>query len=99
MREMYRILRSGGFFICSFPMDLKVNLLDEDRTVQTAEERYQRFGQDDHKRVFGMNADSFLAEAGFTVERICGDHYPDEILPVIGPAAYDMNIFFRCVKP
>ena len=45
-----------------------------------------------------MRADCFLAEAGFTVERICGEDYPDKIQPVIGPADYDMNILFRCMN-
>lgn len=98
LKEMFRILKSGGSFICSFPMDSGIDLVDEDPSVQTAEERYRRFGQNDHKRVFGMKADQLLEETGFTVERICGDDYPEEILPVIGPAEYDMNILFRCVK-
>ena len=99
LEEMYRILRSSGSFICSFPMDPKVELIDEDPSVQTPEERFRRFGQDDHKRVFGMKADQLLSEAGFTVEIINGTEYPDEIMPVVGPAVYDMNILFRCVKP
>ena len=60
LKEMYRILRPGGSFICSFPMDPKVELLDEDPSVQTEEERLRRFGQNDHLRVFGMKADRFL---------------------------------------
>ena len=99
LKEMYRILRSSGSFICSFPMDPKVEFIDEDPSVQTPEERFRRFGQDDHKRVFGMKADQLLSEAGFTVEIINGTEYPDEIMPVVGPADYDMNILFRCVKP
>ena len=98
LAEMYRILRPGGSFICSFPMDPKLELLDEDDRIVAAEDRRLRFGQIDHKRVFGMRADCFLTEAGFTVERICGDDYPDKIRPVIGPADYDMNILFRCVN-
>ena len=98
LKEMFRILRAGGEFICSFPMDPKVELLDEDPAVRTPEDRIRRFGQFDHQRVFGMKADRFLAEAGFTVERIAGENYPDRILPVVGPADYDMNILFHCVK-
>lgn len=30
LNEMYRILRKGGSFICSFPMDPNVELLEED---------------------------------------------------------------------
>ena len=99
LKEMYRVLRNGGSFICSFPMDPKVELLDEDPSVKTEEERLKRYGQNDHKRVFGMKADQLLSEAGFTVEIINGTEYPDEIMPVVGPADYDMNILFRCVKP
>ena len=98
LKEIYRILRTGGSFICSFPMDPKVELLDEDSSVQTEEERLKRYGQNDHKRVFGMKADRFLKEAGFTVEKIRGEEYPENILPVVGPADYDMNILFYSEK-
>lgn len=98
LREIYRILRPAGLFLCSFPMDPKVELLDEDASITTAERRLQRFGQVDHLRVFGMNAGRFLEEAGFRVQEIKGSDCPDEILPVVGPADYDMNILFLCAK-
>ena len=98
IKEMYRVLRSGGTFICSFPMDPKVEMLDEDPTVSTDEERFRRYGQNDHKRVFGMKADQFLIDAGFAVSRVDGNDYPPEILPAVGPADYDMNILFCCTK-
>ena len=98
LREMYRVLHSKGLFICSFPMDPKIELLDEDKSITINEERLQRFGQIDHKRIFGMKADQFLEEAGFAVEKISGDKYPEEILPVVGPADYDMNCLFCCKK-
>ena len=99
LEEMYRILRPRGSFICSFPMDPKVEFIDEDPNVQTPEERFHRFGQDDHKRVFGMKANQLLTATGFSVEIINGADYPEKIMPVVGPADYDMNILFRCVKP
>ena len=98
MKEMYRVLHSGGLFICSFPMDSKVELLDEDLAISTDDERFQRYGQNDHKRVFGMKADQFLIDAGFAVTRIDGKDYPAEILPVVGPADYDMNRLYCCRK-
>ena len=94
LREMYRVLRPGGSFICSFPMDPEVELVDEDASVVSEEERLKRFGQSDHKRLFGRKADQFITEAGFQVEKIDGANYPDEILPVVGPADYDMNVLF-----
>lgn len=98
LKEVQRILRQNGFFICSFPMDPSIELLDEEEEPLTAEERRRRFGQNDHKRVFGMNADRFLTDDGFTVEKIEGKDYPEGILPVVGPADYDMNILFCCRK-
>jgi SAM-dependent methyltransferase len=98
LKEVRRILKSSGLFICSFPMDPKIELLDEDSSVQTDEERRLRFGQNDHKRVFGMKSNELLVEAGFKVEVIDGSNYPYEILPVVGPADYDMNRLFCCRK-
>lgn len=98
LKEMYRILIPGGSFICSFPMDPKVELIDEAEKPLSEEERLRRFGQNDHKRVFGMKADQFLSDAGFDVEKIEGDDYPEEILPIVGPADYDMNTLFCCRK-
>ncbi len=67
LNEMYRILRKGESFICSFPMDPNVELLEENPLVITEKERILKYGQNDHKRLFGMNADRFLSEAGFSV--------------------------------
>ena len=98
LKELYRILKPHGYLICSFPMDPKIEVLEEEEEDISSEERIRRFGQYDHKRVFGMKADQLLIEAGFTVERISGKDYPDEILPVVGPADYDMNCLFKCGK-
>lgn len=96
--EVYRILKPGGCFICSFPMDPKVSLLEEDPDVRAEKDRIRHYGQFDHKRVFGMNAGLLLEEAGFTVKQIKGGDCPGKILPVVGPADYDMNILFWCIR-
>ena len=56
------------------------------------------FGQVEYKRAIGANLERLLEKAGFSVEVISGAKYPKEILPVIGPADYDMNILFNCRK-
>ena len=98
LQEIHRILRPDGLFICSFPMDPKVETLDEDGSIKTDEMRLARYGQNDHKRLFGLKADHLLADAGFSVTVIKGEDYPEDILPVVGPADYDMNRLFCCRK-
>jgi SAM-dependent methyltransferase len=98
LTELYRILAPDSVLLCSFPMDKSIEYVDEEK-LQTDEERRLRFGQIDHNRVFGMKAEKFMVEAGFEVEVMNGEDFDPAILPVIGPADYDMNILFRCVKP
>ena len=98
LSEVYRVLCPGGSFICSFPMDPDVDVVEEGPVSLPPEEHIRRFGQRDHNRVFGMHADHLLQEAGFAVEWITGERYGEEILPVIGPADYDAPYLFLCRK-
>ena len=98
LKEVCRILKPGGSLICSFPIDPLVKTVDEDETAKTDNEHYKRYGQVDHKRVFGVCADQLLVQAGFTVEVINGNDYSVAILPVVGPADYDINQLFCCSK-
>ena len=66
--------------------------------MSTDEERLRRFGQRDHLRVFGMQADRFLTEVGFEVVPILGEDCSPKILSIVAPADYDMNRLFWCVK-
>ena len=99
LSELFRILWPGGNLVCSFPMDSRIDLVDEEIEDLSEEERKKRFGQVDHLRVFGMNASQLLKEAGFVANKITGEAYPEEIVPVVGPADYDMNCLFLCKKP
>ena len=92
------VLAPSGFFICSFPTDKSVEFVDEEQGEIVLEERIRRFGQNDYKRIFGMQADKILIDAGYDVEVINGETYPTEILPFICPADYDMNWLFCCRK-
>ena len=94
-RELYRILAPNGMIIISFPIDPKLDMeVLEDSTAVTKEEKLQKFGQDDHLRVFGTRAKEILEGMGFLVEEINGSKMRPEIKPVVGPADYDSHILF-----
>ena len=97
LTELHRILKPGGHLICSFPIDESWEKTEENICADEAE-RLSRFGQVDHLRVFGRDGEEILRNAGFSVERIEGDTMDDTILPVPGPADYDMNYLFLCTK-
>ncbi|MDO4798368.1 MAG: oligosaccharide flippase family protein [Coriobacteriales bacterium] len=96
LAEVRRVLASGGVLICSFPIDPSYATVVEDASVTTAEARVERFGQDDHLRVFGRDSAELLEAAGFEVEVVRGDDLPGRMLPVVGPANYDAAEVFVC---
>jgi ABC-type polysaccharide/polyol phosphate transport system ATPase subunit/LPS sulfotransferase NodH/SAM-dependent methyltransferase len=54
LRELYRILKPGGFGILLAPLSLALKKSDEDPQAPV-EERWRRFGQDDHIRMYAKN--------------------------------------------
>jgi predicted SAM-dependent methyltransferase len=65
MAELHRVLRRPGWAILQVPVLREVT--DEDPTVITPEERLQRFGQQDHVRVYGLDYVDRLERNGFVV--------------------------------
>lgn len=70
LREIYRILRPGGWGILLVPEDRARATTFEDDSITDPEERTRLFGQYDHRRVYGRDYDDRVREAGFEVERI-----------------------------
>jgi SAM-dependent methyltransferase len=68
MREMYRVMKPGGWAVVQVPVRDEPDSL-EDPSVVTEKERDERFGQYDHVRYYGWKdfADR-LKEAGFEVK-------------------------------
>ena len=70
MREMYRVMRSGGWGIMLSPVDLSLEKTFEDDTITDPEERTRIFGQYDHRRNYGRDYADRLREVGFEVEEV-----------------------------
>lgn len=71
MAELFRVLAPGGAAILMVPILLTQAETDEDPTVTDVSERWRRFGQDDHVRMYAR--DDYLARlqrAGFQVQAL-----------------------------
>ena len=97
LSELHRVLKAGGRLIISFPINYEFDEVHEEKTG-SSQERIKLFGQDDHLRVFGKDSRKILEDAGFEVGSIDLTGLPDEIVPVTGPADYDTNEIFCCVR-
>ena len=74
LRELYRIMRRGGWGVILSPVELEREKTFEDDTITDPAERTRIFGQYDHRRVYGRDYDDRLRSAGFRVARIpCSD--------------------------
>jgi SAM-dependent methyltransferase len=67
MRELYRVLRPGGWALVLVPVDFDRGETFEDPKVVTPADRERLFGQADHVRTYGRDVTARLEEAGFTV--------------------------------
>lgn len=67
LRELYRILRRGGWGVILSPVELEREKTFEDDTITDPAERTRIFGQYDHRRIYGRDYAARLSEAGFEV--------------------------------
>jgi SAM-dependent methyltransferase len=65
MRELFRVLKGGGWAILQVPISSGATF--EDPTVTSRDERELLFGQHDHVRRYGVDYKERLGEAGFAV--------------------------------
>lgn len=70
MKELYRVMKPGGWGIFQIPQDLQREHTFEDANITDPEERSAIFGQYDHVRVYGRDYGDFLKKAGFHFEAI-----------------------------
>ena len=72
MREMFRVMRPGGWGVMLSPVNMEREVTYEDPLITDPDERERCFGQKDHLRDYGRDYGKRLAEAGFEVAIVIG---------------------------
>ncbi len=70
MREMWRVVKPGGWGVMLSPVDGGRAATFEDDSITDPAERTRVFGQYDHRRVYGRDYADRLRSAGWKVEEI-----------------------------
>lgn len=68
MREIFRILKPGGWAILQVPIDWARDFTYEDPQITAPQDREKHFGQYDHVRFHGTDYPDRLRDAGFIVD-------------------------------
>ncbi len=68
MKELFRVMKVGGWAIMQVPQDFSRETTYEDKSITSPEEREKHFWQKDHVRLFGKDYPDWLRKAGFEVQ-------------------------------
>lgn len=79
MKELYRVMKPGGYGIFQIPQDLSRDKTFEDDSITDKAERTRIFGQYDHVRIYGLDYFDKLRTIGFKVDEV---DYTAELTPV-----------------
>ena len=96
MRELYRVLKPGGWGILLSPVDYSLTHTYQDSSITDSEQRKIHFGQHDHQRVYGLDYAQRLSSVGFTVKEV--DY--SSVLPkeVLAKMAFSSEILYIVEK-
>ena len=68
MKELYRVMKPGGWGIFQVPIDYDNPETYEDNTITSEKDREIHFWQKDHLRLYGLDYPKKLEKAGFKID-------------------------------
>jgi SAM-dependent methyltransferase len=98
LQELFRVTKPGGWGIVMVPIPLSLNHIDEDPLLADVGERWRRFGQDDHIRMYSKQGFvERIERAGFAVKQLGKDYFGEGFFTVNGIAA--SSVLYVAEKP
>lgn len=91
LAEISRVLRTGGLAVLAVPTSGRATT-DEDDSVVDPAERRERFGEPDHRRVYGTDLAERLERVGFRVALHLSREIPTHELERIGVRPDEMVV-------
>ena len=87
IKEIFRVLKKGGFAIVQTPFSKKIKYHFTDPYIKSKEDRARYYGESDHLRIFGQELFDNFSEAGFQLK--IKSH--SSILSRYDPSKYGVN--------
>ena len=85
LRELYRILKPKGQGILMVPIVLSLEQIDEDPSIVDEGERWRRFGQFDHVRLYSKAGFvERVEESGFLLHQLGREYFGERLLARTG---------------
>jgi SAM-dependent methyltransferase len=95
--ELFRVLRPGGLAVLMVPVYGAATY--EDPAINTPAGRLEHFKQEDHLRLYGLDFDRRLKEAGFVVDVLSVSGRPAQEVERYGLDYPSTREIFLCAKP
>lgn len=103
IRELFRVMKPGGWAILQSPVDPTREKTFEDAGIVSPEERERVYGQFNHVRIYGADYRSRLEKAGFEVRaHNCVQEFGHSVISKCGLIRNDSlrnEVIYFCLKP
>ncbi|MDO8523022.1 MAG: methyltransferase domain-containing protein [bacterium] len=98
LKELFRVLKPGGWMIVKSPVNRQTNRTQEDSGEMSKKEREIWFGQHNHLRQYGRDFKERIEQAGFNVEiEDFSKNFDEELRAYYG--FFKHKFIYLCKKP
>jgi SAM-dependent methyltransferase len=80
LKEIYRVLKKGGYCIITIPLRDNLEITYEDKSITEPADRKKAYGQDDHLRIYGNDFSRMMANCGFDVTVVDQSFFSKEVV-------------------